>query len=71
MLRPGDELRLDTVRFQLVAPGMDARQQAAPMRAAPAPAPQASGGSRATLWVLVAVVVLLLVAGAARYVGLF
>jgi pSer/pThr/pTyr-binding forkhead associated (FHA) protein len=28
MLKPGDELRLDTVRFILVAPGMDARQQA-------------------------------------------
>lgn len=73
LLRPGDELRLDTVRFQLVAPGMDARQQAAPMRAAatPAPEPEAAGGSRATLWVLVAVVVLLLAAGAARYAGLF
>lgn len=27
-LGPGDELRLDTVRFQLIAPGIDAAQQA-------------------------------------------
>lgn len=72
LLRPGDELRLDTVRFQLVAPGMDARQQAAPMRAAaPAATPEPSRGSRATLWVLAAIVVALLAAGAARYSGLF
>lgn len=34
LLKPGDELRLDNVRFVLLAPGMDARQQSA---RAPAP----------------------------------
>jgi len=29
LLKPGEELRLDTVRFLLITPGMDARQQSA------------------------------------------
>ncbi len=33
LLKPGEELRLDTVRFLLVTPGMDARAQSAPGRA--------------------------------------
>ncbi|HEY0180478.1 MAG TPA: FHA domain-containing protein [Dokdonella sp.] len=32
LLKPGDELRLDTVRFLLAAPGMDARGQSAALR---------------------------------------
>lgn len=41
VLKPGDELRLDTVRFILVAPGMDARQQSARSS-------QAASGTEAT-----------------------
>ncbi|HEV7489749.1 MAG TPA: FHA domain-containing protein, partial [Rhodanobacteraceae bacterium] len=47
LLKPGEELRLDTVRFMLVAPGMDARQQSAARaetaKPAAASAPQGSG----------------------------
>ena len=41
LLMPGEELRLDTVRFLLLTPGMDARQQSAPSRSE-APPPAAS-----------------------------
>ena len=39
LLKPGDELRLDSVRFLLLTPGMDARQQSARVQPAAAPAP--------------------------------
>jgi pSer/pThr/pTyr-binding forkhead associated (FHA) protein len=61
-LKPGEELRLDTVRFLLVAPGMEA--QAVAKAAAPAapvvePAPERSSNT------LLVVVVLLVLGGAA------
>jgi len=56
LLKPGEELRLDTVRFLLVAPGMDARQQSAPARA-DAAAPSGRGGSN-PLWIAIGVIVL-------------
>jgi pSer/pThr/pTyr-binding forkhead associated (FHA) protein len=70
ILKPGEELRLDTVRFMLVAPGMDAKQQAAaraePAKAA-APVGQSSGR---TIGIVVAIVVFALaVFGALRYFG--
>ena len=52
MLKPGEELRLDTVRFLLAAPGLEA--QGAPAKAAPAkaaaakPAPAKAGSNGAT-----------------------
>ena len=42
LLKPGEELRLDSVRFLLVAPGMDARQQSARPHAAAATPPTAT-----------------------------
>ena len=39
LLKPGEELRLDTVRFLLVMPGMDARQQSATSHAKPPQTP--------------------------------
>jgi hypothetical protein len=57
-LKPGGELRMDVVRFQLVAPGKDE----------PAPTvvttPPKGKGSMAWLWILL---VLLVAAGAAYY----
>ncbi len=71
LLRPGEELRLDTVRFQLIAPGMDARQQSAPVRSEPAPA-AASGRGGNGMWIAVgAVVVLAAVAAGLHFAGFF
>jgi pSer/pThr/pTyr-binding forkhead associated (FHA) protein len=72
MLKPGEELRLDTVRFLLVAPGMDARQQGSAARAEPAKAAEpAPSGSGKTIGVVIAVVVIAAIAlGALRYFGI-
>ena len=65
LLRPGEELRLDTIRFQLIAPGMDARQQAAAVRPeAVAPPASAAKGGNGTLWIVVAVIVVAAIAAA-------
>ncbi|MBN8726440.1 MAG: FHA domain-containing protein [Xanthomonadales bacterium] len=61
-LMPGDELRLDTVRFVLVAPGMDARQQAARVQPPPAPA-HAAPGKPSMLAIVIGVVIALVVIG--------
>jgi len=73
LLKPGEELRLDTVRFMLVAPGMDARQQGTPTRAEPAKAaaPEASGAGGKVFGILVAIIVVAAIAFfAARYYGI-
>jgi pSer/pThr/pTyr-binding forkhead associated (FHA) protein len=72
LLKPGEELRLDTIRFQLVTPGMDARQQSASVRpdSKQAATPVADGGSGA-LWIAVGAVVVAAIAFAAlRYAGI-
>jgi pSer/pThr/pTyr-binding forkhead associated (FHA) protein len=71
VLKPGEELRLDTVRFLLVTPGMDAKQQSAGARVEPAatPAPAATKSS-STLWVVIGVIaVALVVFVALHYAG--
>jgi pSer/pThr/pTyr-binding forkhead associated (FHA) protein len=71
LLRPGEELRLDTVRFLLVTPGMDARQQSAPARAEPPPSRQRAQG-RHGVWIAVGAIVLAAIAVlVARQAGLF
>jgi len=70
-LMPGDELRLDTVRFVLVAPGMDARQQAARVQPPPAPASATTGKPSTTLVAIGAVVVLVVIAIALRLAGIW
>lgn len=72
MLKPGEELRLDTVRFQLVAPGMDAKQQAGPARAEAQKAETSDGGgSSKGVWIVIGVIVVALVAfGVLRYLGI-
>lgn len=68
MLRAGDELRFDTIRFQLVAPG---REAAAPAPTAPVAAPSLapaaqpvarSGGVPGLAWVAIVIAVLALTA---------
>jgi pSer/pThr/pTyr-binding forkhead associated (FHA) protein len=72
LLKPGEELRLDNVRFMLVAPGMDARQQASSPRTEPAkPAAQAQGSGGKVFGILVAIIVVAAIAFfAARYYGI-
>jgi pSer/pThr/pTyr-binding forkhead associated (FHA) protein len=71
LLKPGEELRLDTVRFLLVAPGMEVQQAA---KAAPAPAPVAPAAEQKSgaglLWVALAVLAVAAVGGGAWYFGL-
>jgi pSer/pThr/pTyr-binding forkhead associated (FHA) protein len=72
LLKPGEELRLDTVRFMLVAPGMDAKQQAT-ARAEPQKAPpqEASGAGGKVFGVIIAIIVVAAIAFfAARYYGI-
>jgi pSer/pThr/pTyr-binding forkhead associated (FHA) protein len=58
LMRPGEELRLDTIRFMLVAPGME-------MPATPrAPAPAPGGGSKTGMIVGIIVVVAAIAAAA-------
>lgn len=64
-LAAGDELRLDAVRFILVAPGMEMAQQTTRLAAPEAAKPAASGGSSVSKWVpimLTAAAVLVIVA---------
>ncbi|MET0231222.1 MAG: FHA domain-containing protein [Rhodanobacteraceae bacterium] len=69
VLKPGEELRLDTIRFMLVAPGMDARQQATAARAEPAKAEVKGGGGNAITIVISIVVIAAIAFGVARYFG--
>jgi pSer/pThr/pTyr-binding forkhead associated (FHA) protein len=67
LLKAGDELRMDTVRFLLMSPGMDA--PAATVRIEPAP-PAAEKKSGNTLWIVAGLVVFgVLVLGVLRYLG--
>lgn len=69
LLKPGDELRLDTVRFLLMSPGMDAHPAAATTRneLPELPAEQKSGSA---MWIVAGLVVLAVaVLGILRYLG--
>lgn len=70
LLKPGEELRLDTVRFLLITPGMDAKQQSAAARPVEAEAKKAAGGSSGML-IVIAVIVLAVVAAALHFAGVF
>lgn len=70
ILKPGDELRLDTLRFLLVTPGMDPSVVAA-KRERTDQAIQEAGGSNAWIWVVVAVVVVAAVGAGLKYAGVF
>ena len=68
MLTPGDELRLDTVRFLLLAPG--SQQSPAPSQAAEPVAAAETGSGSAVWWVLGAIIVVGAIAlGVLKYLG--
>jgi len=71
-LKPGEELRLDTVRFLLVAPGMEVHSSAA--KTAPVPAAAAAvsepSGAGNGLWIVLALLLLGGGGAAAWYFGL-
>jgi pSer/pThr/pTyr-binding forkhead associated (FHA) protein len=72
LLRPGEELRLDTVRFLLVAPGMDAKQQSAAATPRVAEAEPVKSSSGNTAGIVVAIVVIAIAAIVAlKYFGVF
>jgi pSer/pThr/pTyr-binding forkhead associated (FHA) protein len=75
MLKHGDELRFDTIRFQLVAPGRE-HAQAQAQAQAPAPAPIAAptaprSGVPGFVWAVVAVAVLAVVALVLKLMNVF
>jgi pSer/pThr/pTyr-binding forkhead associated (FHA) protein len=68
LMKASDELRLDTVRFLLVSPTMEAHP--APAAPAAASTPPASSGSGGLLWIIAGAVVLgVIVLVALRYFG--
>ena len=73
LLKAGDELRVDTIRFMLMSPSMDMHQAAAAASArneAPAQViPKPRSGS--TVWIVTGIVVLVVVAlGVLHYLGI-
>jgi pSer/pThr/pTyr-binding forkhead associated (FHA) protein len=67
LLKPGDELRMDTVRFLLMSPGVDMPQT--PARVEP-PAPALAEKSGNVLWIIAGVVVVgVMILGVLRYLG--
>ncbi len=77
LIRAGDELRLDTLRFQVLAPGKDGgghlqatRPPAEAAFAAPTPA-AAKGGTSMALWAAIGVGVVVLAVVGAKLAGLF
>ncbi len=70
MLMPGDELRLDTVRFLLLAPGAPVAQTPAPADDDTAKPVPGSGSGSAIGWVIGGVVVVgVLVVGILKFLG--
>lgn len=77
VMKAGDELRLDTIRFLLLAPGQEMNQVSAarpetPTTNAGSSAPARSAGSKTGLmWAIVVVAVLSLAAVGAKIMGVF
>ena len=68
LLKPGEELRLDTVRFLLTTPNMDARGQSAARGAAETP-PAPAAARRKMPWIVLVVVAIVLAAIAFAVAG--
>jgi pSer/pThr/pTyr-binding forkhead associated (FHA) protein len=68
VLKPGDELRLDTLRFLLLTPGMDPKVAAAKRERVE---PEASGGVKPWVWAVVAVAVLVAAGVGLKLAGVY
>lgn len=68
LLKPGEELRLDTVRFLLTTPNMDARGQSAARGAAETP-PAPAAARRKMPWIVLVVAAIVLAAIAFAVAG--
>lgn len=77
LMKAGDELRLDTIRFLLLAPGQEMHQVSAGRADAPAAAATSHGTAKAggsktgLMWAIVVVAVLSLAAVAAKVMGVY
>jgi len=73
LLKAGDELRVDTIRFMLMSPSMDMHQAAAASARAEAPTQVVpKPGSSNMLWIVAGVVVVGVIAlGVLHYLGVF
>jgi len=72
LLKAGDELRVDTVRFMLMSPSMDMNHPAvaAARGETPAPAPAAKGSGNNAMWIVAGLVVAVVIAlGVLRALG--
>ncbi|MDW8479301.1 MAG: FHA domain-containing protein [Xanthomonadales bacterium] len=72
LLKPGDELKLDTLRFLLVQPGSEpakTAKTASKAAAARAPVPSPGRGVSPWIWVAGGVLALALLAGVLRWLG--
>lgn len=74
LLKHGDELRFDQLRFQVVAPGREMAagpSAAAAQAAAQASAPSTGGSSMTLIWAVLLVLAVALLAGAMKFAGVF
>jgi len=70
LIKPGDEVRFDTVRFLLMAPAQEMQQRTTAARSDTTPAPAKS--TTPTLWIVAGVVALAaIVLGVMRFSGVF
>jgi len=68
VLKPGEELRLDTVRFLLMSPGMETTK---PNLQTPAAAAPAKSGPGAGVWIAIGVIIVVVAVAGAKFAGLF
>ncbi len=72
MLKPGDELRFDTVRFLLIAPSQERSQAAAPAASStPQAASSAKGPNKVLLWGMVGLALAAVVLVGLKFAGVF
>lgn len=77
LLKHGDELRFDQLRFQVVAPGREmasgpsGASAAAAAASASKAAPAAASGNMTIIWVVLLIVAIVLLVGAMKFAGVF
>lgn len=71
LMKSGDELRLDTIRFLLLAPGQEAPTRVAEAAPAAKSAAAGNGGKKMLMWVVLVLAVASLAAVGAKLAGLY